>query len=130
MKAALACIFAAALCLGASSAFAANTARYFCKRQSGGPESDFAMTIDFDSKDVDVPQPSGFQPYEPGQVTVTDKSVEWSFMRGFVEFDRKTGVLDWDTTAERDYLEQIGQLEDDQPVTLFRGRMQCEKLAP
>jgi len=114
---------AAALFLSASSARAGPVGKFVCDRLSGGPVSSFAMTVDFDTKAIEVPSSTGFQP-DPDSVEITETSVQWSFMRGFIDFDRRTGELDWDTTAEYDYLEAIDQ-PSGKPESNFRGRMQC-----
>jgi len=114
------------MCLCACAAIAGHAGKFVCKRQSGGRMPDFTLTIDFDEKQIEIPSRTGFQPDEVDAVAITNSSVEWSFMRGFVKFNRRTGELDWDTTAEYDYLEQIGQ-PSDQPESDFRGRMQCER---
>lgn len=98
-------------------------AKFFCKRLSGGPVASFVMTIDFEAKDIDVPYATRFSP-DPDTVEITATSVQWSFMRGFIKFDRRTGVLDWDTTSDYDYLEAIGQ-PSDLPEANFKGRMRC-----
>ena len=82
------------------------------------------MTLDHGAKTIDVPSATGFQP-DPDSVEITDASVRWSFMRGFIVFDQRTGELDWDTTAEYDYLEAIDQ-PSDQPESNFKGRMKCK----
>jgi hypothetical protein len=117
------CVIAAALCL-CSSALAGQGHKFVCKRQSGGPKSSFVMTIDFDAKQIDVPASSGLRP-DPDSIAFTATSVQWSFMRGYSEFHWRTGVLDWDTTAEYAYLAAIGQ-PSEYPERDYRGRMQCE----
>ena len=114
----------AALYLCGWSTFAGQVDKLVCKRVSGGPMTSFHMTIDFDAKDIDVPSGTGLQP-DPDSVEITNISAKWSFMRGFVDFDRRTGELDWDTTAEYAYLEAIGQPAD-VPELDFKGRMQCD----
>src|SRR5665213_1107232 len=95
------------LCLGAASAFAVPVDRLVCKRLSGGPMASFAMAIDFDARDIVVPSSTGLQP-DPNSAEITKNSAKWSFMRGFAELNRRTGELNWDTTAEYAYLEAIG----------------------
>jgi hypothetical protein len=115
---------AAALVFSASPVRAGPVGKFVCDRQSGGPMSSFAMTIDFDAKDVDVPSRTGLRP-DFDSVEIADTSVQWSFMRGFVKFDRRTGELDWDTTAEYAYLEAIDQ-PSGEPESDFEGRMRCK----
>jgi hypothetical protein len=126
MKLVAPCCVAVALglCL-APSALAANVENFFCKRVSGGPMSDLDFSVDFDAKMVDVAGYS-YNPYDPSQVTITDERVEWSFMRGNMELDRKTGELVWDTTGEYEYLDAIGQPADD-PESDYQGVMHCER---
>jgi hypothetical protein len=126
LKISLVWVIAPALCLCASAAVAGHERKFVCKRQSGGPMSDFTLTIDLDEKQIDVPSRTGFQPDEAGAVAITNGSVEWSFMRGFAKYNRRTGELDWDTSPEYAYLEEIGQ-PSGQPESDFRGRVQCEK---
>jgi hypothetical protein len=82
------------------------------------------MTIDFDTKQIDVPASSGLAP-DPDSIKFTATSVQWSFMRGYSEFHWQTGVLDWDTTAEYAYLAAIDQ-PSSYPERDYRGRMRCE----
>ena len=116
-------IAAVVLCLGGTSAFAGPVDRLVCKRLSGGPMSSFAMAIDLDARDIVVPARTGLQP-DPASVAITKNSAKWSFMRGFVELDRRTGELDWDTTAEYAYLAAIGHPAG-KPESNFKGRMHC-----
>ena len=78
----------AALYLCGWSTFAGQVDKLVCKRVSGGPMTSFHMTIDFDAKDIDVPSGTGLQP-DPDSVEITNISAKWSFMRGFVDFDRR-----------------------------------------
>jgi hypothetical protein len=116
-------IAAALLCLGGASAFAAPVDRLVCKRLSGGPMASFVLAIDFDARDIVVPSKTGLQP-DPDSVQITKNSVQWYFMRGFVELNRRSGELNWDTTAEHDYLAAIGHPAD-KPESDFKGRMHC-----
>lgn len=85
--------------------------------------SAFVMTVNFSTKDIDIPENSGIRPM-PDSVEITSSSVQWGFMRGFATFDRKTYDLEWDATAEYDYLEYIGQPAEG-PEKDFQGRMHC-----
>jgi hypothetical protein len=124
MKPVAVCCVAAALFF-ARPALAANVEDFVCKRVSGGPMSDLAFRVDYDAKMVAVAGYS-YSPYDPSEVTITDTRVEWSFMRGDMELDRKTGALVWDTTAEYEYLDAIGQPADD-PESDYRGVMHCQR---
>lgn len=110
------------LCCG-SSTWAGQLDQFICKRVSGGPMTSFRITIDFDTKAIDVPASTGLQP-DLDSVEITSVSARWSFMRGFVDFNRRTGELVWDTTAEYAYLEAIDQ-PSGVPEATFKGRMQC-----
>ena len=83
------------------------------------------MIIDYDAKRIEVPSRTGLRP-DPDSVEITNASAKWSFMRGFVGFNRRTGELDWDTTAEYAYLEAIDQPPREQEST-FKGRMRCKQ---
>ena len=85
----------------------------------------FRMIIDYDAKGIDIPFSTGLQP-DPDSVEITNASARWSFMRGFVDFNRRTGELDWDTTAEYAYLEAIDQPARE-PEANFKGRMRCNR---
>lgn len=103
---------------------------FACKRVSGGPMKDLQITVDYGANMVAV---AGYQyglynPVEPGDVTISGASIEWSFMRGYMELDRKSGDLAWDTTAEYEYLQAIGHPADD-PESDYRGVMHCRKTA-
>lgn len=115
---------AATLVFSASLVRAGPVGKFACDRLSGGPMTSFAMTIDFDAKAVDIPSRTGIRP-DFDSVEITDTSVQWSFMRGFVKFDRRTGELDWDTTAEYAYLEAIDH-PSGEPESDFEGRMRCK----
>ena len=116
---------AATLLLSTPLAQASPVGKFVCERLSGGPMSSFAMTIDYDAKEIDIPYRTGFLAPDPDWVEITDTSVHWSFMRGFIVFDRRTGILDWDTTDDYAYLEAIDQ-PSDRPESDFKGRMQCK----
>jgi hypothetical protein len=124
MKPVAACWFATALCL-TSPVLAGNVNNFVCRRVSGGPISDLAFTVDYKAKMVEVAGYS-YSPYDPSQVTISDRLVEWSFMRGSMEFDRKTGELVWDTRAEYEYLDAIGHPAGD-PESDYQGMMHCER---
>jgi hypothetical protein len=113
----------AVLCFHGTSTFAAPVDRLVCKRLSGGPMSSFAMAIDLDAKTIVVPSNTGLQP-DPDSVAITKNSAKWSFMRGFVRLNRRSGELDWDTTAEYAYLAAIGHPAG-KPESNFKGRMRC-----
>ena len=83
----------------------------------------FVLAIDFDARDIVVPAKTGLQP-DPDSVKITKNSVQWSFMRGFAELNRRSGELDWDATAEYAYLEAIGHPAGT-PESNFKGRMHC-----
>jgi len=110
-------------CIFNCSASAGQVDRFTCHRMSGGPMPAFVMTINLSTKDVDIPENSGLRPM-PDSVEITKSSFQWGFMRGFAMFDRKTYELDWDATAEYEYLEYIGQLTEE-PEADFQGWMQC-----
>ncbi len=125
MKAApiVCCAIAVTQCIFCFPASAGQVDRFTCHRQSGGPMPAFTLTIDLGTKNIDVPPNSGLRP-DPDTVEITDSTIKWSFMRGFVTFDRKTHELDWDTTAEYEYLAAIGQPAE-QSEAIFQGRMRC-----
>ena len=105
------------------TAQARSAAQHFdCKRVSGGDLSTLSFTIDFAAKTVDV-SPDWLQPL-PESLDINDAHVEWTFMRGYIALDRKTLALEWDDTAEYDYLEQIGQPAT-QARDTFKARLQC-----
>lgn len=113
----------AALCLCCPPATAGNVGKFVCTRVSGGPMSSFAMTIDFDAKSVDVPSSTGLAlNLDPAEIT--KNSVHWSFMRGTVDFDRRTGKLDWDTTSKYAYLQATNSFSH-APEKDYKGSMQC-----
>ena len=112
---------ALAACLASVPAWS-GTVHYSCKRQSGGNLAALSFAIDYDAKTIDV-SPEWLQPL-PESLAITDAKVGWTFMRGYIEFDRKTLAVDWDNTAEYDYLAEIGH-PDTEPRETYRGRMQC-----
>jgi hypothetical protein len=83
----------------------------------------FTMIIDYKAKTATVVEADALSPL-PGELEVTDETVSWGFMRGFVVFHRDTNKLEWDTTAEYDYLNDIGQAPQ-QPRDSFVGASQC-----
>lgn len=119
---------AAFVFLGMVPAISARAETLVCTRQSGGPMPTFSMTVDYDAKEIDVPAASGLEPL-PDSVEITPASVQWGFMRGFAELNRKTGRLDWDASSEYAYLETIGQ-PSGRPESDFKGRMLCRPEPP
>jgi hypothetical protein len=117
------CAIALAQCIFSFSASADQVDKFTCHRISGGPMSAFVMTVNLSTKDIDIPENSGLLPM-PDSVEITNTSIQWGFMRGSAKFDRKTYELNWDATAEYDYLDYIGQLTEE-PEADFQGRMQC-----
>jgi hypothetical protein len=118
---------AAAILAGALACLASISARsgpvhYACTHQAGGYLAPLSFAIDYDSKTIDV-SPEWLQPL-PESLEITDAKVGWSFMRGFIEFDRKTLAVDWDNTGEYDYLDAIVH-PDTEPRDTYKGRMQC-----
>ena len=79
------------------------------------------MTVDYGAKTV---QTSGVEP-EPESLTFTDTTVEWGFMRGSAIYHRDTHLFEWDTRAERWYLDMIGH-PSTQPDAWFMGTATCE----
>jgi hypothetical protein len=115
-------LLCAAACL---PVHAAQKESFVCTRVSGGPIAPFTFVVDYDAKDVQVPEDTGLYPVD-GSVEIKPETVSWGVMRGYVVLDRKTLALDWDTTAEREYLDAIGH-PSDQPADDFSGHMQCKK---
>ena len=117
-----------AFILVSSANAAGNVERFACHRLSGGSfVPAITLTFDYTAKSVTTAPDEWFEPV-PDATDVTDTKFEWGFMRGYAVFDRKTYVLDWDATAEYDYLDTIGHTPKESR-DIFKGRMQC-KAAP
>jgi hypothetical protein len=84
----------------------------------------FRMTIDTGTNAVEVPDHVELSPEPVGAPKITSATIEWSFMRGWVVFHRDTHVLEWDASAEYDYLDAIGHTPDE-PRSSFAGKSQC-----
>lgn len=97
-----------------------------CKHVSGGTWWNPAfVTIDGEGQEVTSASSRNEHAYaQPADIAITDTAIHWSWMRGFVDFDRKSGRLDWDMRSEYDYLDAIGQ-KADEPRDDYTGRMQC-----
>ena len=113
---------AAALCF--SGVAFAGPVHLACKHVAGGTWWNPAY-VTIDSAAQEVTSGEGARAYAtPAEIEITDRAIKWSWMRGFVGFDRKCGKLDWDMTAEYDYLTAIDQ-PPDEPREDYRGSMQC-----
>jgi len=120
------CVVAAFCLCGPAAGAASHTEHFLCKRVSGGPMKDLSFTVDYDAGMVSVDGYS-YSPDDPSEVKISDSTIEWGFMRGYMSLDRKSGALAWDTTAEKGYLETIGQ-PTDEPDSDFQGAMHCERV--
>ena len=119
---------AAAFIVFGSAHAAGNVERFTCHRLSGGRfVRAITLTFDYAAKTVATSPDGLFEPV-PDTIEVTDAKVDWGYMRGYAVFDRRTHVLDWDATAEYDYLDAISQTPA-QSRDDFKGRMQCEAAA-
>jgi len=109
-----------------SEVAAATVVHLACTHVAGGTWWNPAfVTIDGDAQEVTAANSPDAQPYAaPADIAITDATIHWSWMRGFIDFDRKSGHLDWDMTSEYDYLDTIGQTPDDKREN-YKGSMQC-----
>ncbi len=116
----LTAVLLAAACV-CTTALADPAVHLACHRTAGGTYwTTLSLTIDVGAKTVDA---DGVYVL-PETVEFTEKTVTWSVMRGYFVFDRKSGRLDWDVTAEYAYLEAIGQ-PSNEPEANFKGAMHC-----
>lgn len=83
-------------------------------------EKPFALTIDYGAGTLE-----GTDNVLPDTLKITDKTVEWAFMRGWAVYHRDTHVLEWDATGEQEYLESIGH-PGPEPSEWYQGKAQCE----
>ena len=81
----------------------------------------FSFTIDYGIKRLAT---SAVDP-EPDTLKITRTTVEWAYMRGWAVYRRDTHILEWDATAERDYLDAIGH-PGPQSRQWYRGKVQCD----
>lgn len=84
----------------------------------------FAMTIDVGANRVEVVSNLSLSSDTLGESKTTGATTEWSFMRGWAAFHSDTHMLEWDTSAEYDYLDYIGQTPDE-PRSATAGKSQC-----
>ncbi len=82
----------------------------------------FHMTIDYGAKTVMLKEAAALEPVD--DPVIKDLSVEWGFMRGSAVYHRDSHLLEWDATAEYDYLDGIGHAPSE-PRDSYSGKAQC-----
>ena len=92
----------------------------------------FHMTIDYGARTVTLKEAPGLAPQDADALAIEGNVVHWGFMRGDIAYHRDSHILEWDATAEYDYLSTIGHAPSEPRELLCRqSAMQSgEVIAP
>jgi hypothetical protein len=85
----------------------------------------FHMIIDYGARTVMLKEAPELGPQDAESLTIEGNVVQWGFMRGYIVYHRDSHTIEWDATAEYDYLSAIDHAPSE-PRDSYAGKAQCE----